>query len=356
MCPGLICCDLELLNTLFNELHTCRKKTYMVIQRKLPTYADVEDLDDQQFIIHEPVARGESKQSELFFGICNLYMCFTVYQMDSKVHFYMAKSQRGVCKTARSVEDPPAHNQTKTVTISGDNHDRRSTSEEVNILEENLASLRSINEVPHISAMVARKRVLISEETIQADLLFDDADGVDCMLKPQVLLKPQGLLLELPKVLVVPKVLADNSTIVPMIIRPTDASQTSEGEEGLYGSICSKTGSKKRGQKQKKKVSSVKLGRNKDEGNLSEEHHDQDDHNHTAFVYEDPDLERKSDETEQLLTQKKKGKGILIEEPKKKKLSLQQTSFGDFAHDEEVASERSSRNGMHKKKRKRLED
>ncbi|GKA37737.1 hypothetical protein Tco_0724302 [Tanacetum coccineum] len=69
---------------------------------------------------------------------------------------------------------------------------------------------------------------------------------------------------------------------------------------------------KKRGKKQKKKVSSVKLGRNKDEGNLSEEHHDQDehgqdDHNHTAFVYEDfdatnavvADLERKSDETEE---------------------------------------------------------
>ncbi|GJY02877.1 retrovirus-related pol polyprotein from transposon TNT 1-94 [Tanacetum coccineum] len=59
---------------------------------------------------------------------------------------------------------------------------------------------------------------------------------------------------------------------------------------------------KKRGKKQKKKVSSVKLGRNKDESNLSEENNDQDDH--TAFVYEDfdatdavtPDLERKSDE------------------------------------------------------------
>ncbi|GKD75497.1 hypothetical protein Tco_1333779, partial [Tanacetum coccineum] len=41
--------------------------------------------------------------------------------------------------------------------------------------------------------------------------------------------------------------------------------------------------------KQKKKVSSVKLGRNNDESNLSEEHHDQDDHHHTAFVYEDVD-------------------------------------------------------------------
>ncbi|GJR60112.1 hypothetical protein Tco_1502274 [Tanacetum coccineum] len=72
---------------------------------------------------------------------------------------------------------------------------------------------------------------------------------------------------------------------------------------------------KKRGKKQKKKVSSVKLGRNKDESNLSEEHHDQDDHHHTAFVYEDvdateavvtPDLERKSDETEEVLIEEEK--------------------------------------------------
>ncbi|GJV23453.1 hypothetical protein Tco_1376148 [Tanacetum coccineum] len=45
------------------------------------------------------------------------------------------------------------------------------------------ASLRVINEVPHIRAMVAGKRILISEETIRADLLFDDADGVECFPK-----------------------------------------------------------------------------------------------------------------------------------------------------------------------------
>ncbi|GJY72176.1 hypothetical protein Tco_0475879, partial [Tanacetum coccineum] len=45
------------------------------------------------------------------------------------------------------------------------------------------ASLRVIYEVPHIRAMVAGKRVLISKETIRADLLFDDADGVDCFPK-----------------------------------------------------------------------------------------------------------------------------------------------------------------------------
>ncbi|GJR29192.1 hypothetical protein Tco_1105424 [Tanacetum coccineum] len=45
------------------------------------------------------------------------------------------------------------------------------------------ASLRVINEVSHIRAMVAGKRILISEETIRADLLFDDANGVDCFPK-----------------------------------------------------------------------------------------------------------------------------------------------------------------------------
>ncbi|GKF56554.1 hypothetical protein Tco_0166894, partial [Tanacetum coccineum] len=79
---------------------------------------------------------------------------------------------------------------------------------------------------------------------------------------------------------------------------------------------------KKRGKKQKKKVSSVKLGRNEDESNLSEEHHGQDDHNHTAFVYEDfdatddvtPDLERKSDEIEQVKSDETEQ--VLIEEEK----------------------------------------
>ncbi|GJX86471.1 hypothetical protein Tco_0337245 [Tanacetum coccineum] len=45
------------------------------------------------------------------------------------------------------------------------------------------ASLRVINEVPHIRATVAGKKVLISEATIRADLLFDDANGVDCFSK-----------------------------------------------------------------------------------------------------------------------------------------------------------------------------
>ncbi|GKD83287.1 hypothetical protein Tco_1350126, partial [Tanacetum coccineum] len=90
----------------------------------------------------------------------------------------------------------------------------------------------------------------------------------------------------------------------------TDASQTSGGDEGLLDLYALnrenlKKRRKKQRKKQRKKVSSVKLGRNKDESNLSEENNDQDDH--TAFVYEDfdatafvtPDLERKNDETEE---------------------------------------------------------
>ncbi|GJZ12811.1 hypothetical protein Tco_0548041 [Tanacetum coccineum] len=71
---------------------------------------------------------------------------------------------------------------------------------------------------------------------------------------------------------------------------------------------------RKKQKKQKKKVSSVKLGRNKDEGTLSEEHYVQDDY--TAYPFFDdivdkdaavtPDLERKSDETEEINIEEKK--------------------------------------------------
>ncbi|GJZ72303.1 hypothetical protein Tco_0636154 [Tanacetum coccineum] len=45
------------------------------------------------------------------------------------------------------------------------------------------ASLKVINDVPHIRAKVAGKTILISEATIRADLLFDDENGVDCFPK-----------------------------------------------------------------------------------------------------------------------------------------------------------------------------
>ncbi|GJS07181.1 hypothetical protein Tco_0363977 [Tanacetum coccineum] len=211
---------------------------------------------------------------------------------------------------------------------------------------------------------------------------------------------------------------------------PTDASQTSGGDEGLLDVYALNTPlvkhhalwvenqnlkkQKRRRKKHKKKVSSVKMGRNKDEGTLSEEHNVQEED--TAHPFFDdiadqdaavtPDLERKSDETEEVNIEEKeasnvrsgdteeldlettqstarqeeqlkaaevlvaisrprglsipgpiqtqpqqptqgtdtqgtdpkdKGKGILVEEPKKKKLTLQQIRALETTNDEEVA-------------------
>ncbi|GJW89115.1 ribonuclease H-like domain, reverse transcriptase, RNA-dependent DNA polymerase [Tanacetum coccineum] len=243
------------------------------------------------------------------------------------------------------------------------------------------ASLRVINEVPHIRAMVAGKRVLISEETIRADLLFDDADGVDCFPKQVIWdslrdigyealaaeeahsTSPHSRAASSPRdAQGTPAQSAAQASISQGTADLQDESQTSGGDEGLldlyalnrevrrlkkqtisqakqihklkaklkklskgvqpvveHHALWVKSQNlkkqKKRRKKQKKKVSSVKLGRNKDESNLSEEHHDQDDHHHTAFVYEDvdateavvtPDLERKSDETEEVLIEEEK--------------------------------------------------
>ncbi|GJV52503.1 putative ribonuclease H-like domain-containing protein [Tanacetum coccineum] len=478
----------------------------------------------------------------------------------------------------------------------------------------------TINEVPHIRAMVAGKRILISEETIRADLLFDDADGVDCFPKQVIwdslrdigyeghitngtpflmyprfiqlflnkqlegVTRPQSFLpsvtlpskvftfmrknspkfsgritpltspmLEVITALAaeeahstsphsraassprdaqgtpaqsaaqasIPQGTADSQGTAevqgtadsqgtaeaqgaadipqsPNDYTPTDESQTSGGDEGLLDlyalnrevrRLKKQTISqakqihklkaklkklskgvqpvvkhhafwvesqnlkkqRKRRKKQRKKVSSVKLGRNKDESNLSEENNDQDDH--TAFVT--PDLERKNDETEerksneteeviieekdtsdvksgdteeldlekiqstarqstvtprtlnfddetgpsspirptqeeeseeqfkddefladlnrtrglsipgpmqsqpqqpiQATDPKEKGKGILVEEPKKKKLTLQQIRALETAHDEEIAR-KAQEEWNAEEERKRLED
>ncbi|GJS22930.1 hypothetical protein Tco_0451562 [Tanacetum coccineum] len=347
------------------------------------------------------------------------------------------------------------------------------------------ASLRVINDVPHIRAMVAGKKILISEETIRADLLFDDAHGVDCFPKQVIwdslrdigyegnlaqltfskpLFSPQWkylvhvllhclspkstsweqfgtniasalvglatnqkfnfslMILEgvsrpknfLPLVTLPSKVFtfmrkhsskfsgritpltpfmlevatalaaeanstartqstaevqdtatAQDTTAIPKSpndYTPTDASQTSGGDEGLLDLyalnrevkrlkrqtlsqakqitklktklkklsnmvtpvvkhhtfwVASQEQKKRRKKlkKQKKKVSSVKLGRNKDEGTLSEEHYGQEDFTAEPFfddfVDKDAaDLERKSDETEEINIEEKEASNV----------------------------------------------
>ncbi|GJT18377.1 hypothetical protein Tco_0877083 [Tanacetum coccineum] len=79
---------------------------------------------------------------------------------------------------------------------------------------------------------------------------------------------------------------------------------------------------KRQRKKHKKKVSSVKVGRNKDEGTLSEEHYVQEDYTADVF-FEDivdrnaavtPDFERKSDETEALERKSDETEEINVEE------------------------------------------
>ncbi|GJY81533.1 hypothetical protein Tco_0494284 [Tanacetum coccineum] len=87
---------------------------------------------------------------------------------------------------------------------------------------------------------------------------------------------------------------------------------------------------------------------NKDESNLSEENNDQDQDDHTAFVYEDfdatdavtPDLERKSDETEEVIIEEEKDT-FDVKSGDTEELDLEriQKSFGD-AHDEGSMLER----------------
>ncbi|GJY34341.1 ribonuclease H-like domain-containing protein [Tanacetum coccineum] len=312
------------------------------------------------------------------------------------------------------------------------------------------ASLRVINDVPHIRAMVAGKKILISEETIRADLLFDDANGVDCFPKQVIwdllrdigyegnlaqltfskpLFSPQWKYLRLsinftcvlspkstswnklgtniasaldytldsPYVKVVTALAAEEEHSTSPHSRaasfardaqgtPTQSAaqasiSTAQDTAGTQGTTLAqdtaedqglldlyalnrevrrlkkqtlsqaklirklkaklkklskfvqpvvkhhalwvesqnlKKRRKRQRKKHKKKVSSVKLGRNKDEGTLSEEHYVQDDYTADPF-FEDvvdkdaavtPDLERKSDETEEINIEEKKASDV----------------------------------------------
>ncbi|GJV37405.1 hypothetical protein Tco_1409882 [Tanacetum coccineum] len=117
---------------------------------------------------------------------------------------------------------------------------------------------------------------------------------------------------------------------------PTDASQTSGGDEGLLDVYAlnrevkrlkrqtlsqakliqsqNLKKQKRRRKKHKKKVSSVKLGRNKDEGTLSEEHNVQEEDTTHHFADQDaavtPDVERKSDGTEEVNIEEKEPSNV----------------------------------------------
>ncbi|GKC76178.1 hypothetical protein Tco_1126952 [Tanacetum coccineum] len=112
------------------------------------------------------------------------------------------------------------------------------------------ASLKVINDVPHIRAKVAGKKILISEATIRADLLFDDENGVE--FSTQVLAHSSTYCFIVTRYRFLSKVL----------LTPKDAEIP------------------------------VKLGRNKDEGTLSEEHYVQEEDTADPFFEDIADKDR----------------------------------------------------------------
>ncbi|GKE50295.1 hypothetical protein Tco_1481553, partial [Tanacetum coccineum] len=48
--------------------------------------------------------------------------------------------------------------------------------------------VRMINDVAHINAKVAGKKILVSEASVRIDLMFNDEDGTDCFDNQKLLL------------------------------------------------------------------------------------------------------------------------------------------------------------------------
>ncbi|GJV22395.1 hypothetical protein Tco_1371415 [Tanacetum coccineum] len=240
------------------------------------------------------------------------------------------------------------------------------------------ASLRSINEVPHIRAMVAGKRVLISEETIRADLLFDDTDGIDCFPKQVIwdsLRSDIGY--EGPKstsweqfgtnIASALVGLATNQKFnfslmimngmlghIANVTLPQEVITKLAAEEAHSESLHSRAESSPRDAQgtpaQSDAQASISQGTAEAQGTAdipqSPNDYTPTDESQTSGGDERQEAKEEgvfsqTGETQGTDTQgtvpKDKGKGILVEEPKKKKLTLQQIRALETTNDEEVA-------------------
>ncbi|GJV95401.1 hypothetical protein Tco_1546978 [Tanacetum coccineum] len=217
------------------------------------------------------------------------------------------------------------------------------------------ASLRVINDVPHIRAMVAGKKILISEETIRADLLFDDANGVDCFPKQPTV-----------EVLGYDDIVDKDAAVAPDIDRKSNETEVLERKSDETEEINI----------EEKEASNVKSGDTEeldlettqstarqstitprtlnfeDEAGPSSplrpiqvmESEEQLKVAEVLVAISRPrglsipgSIQTQPQQSSQGTDPKDKGKGILVEEPKKKKLTLQQIRALETTNDEEVA-------------------
>ncbi|GKB54483.1 hypothetical protein Tco_0905236 [Tanacetum coccineum] len=215
------------------------------------------------------------------------------------------------------------------------------------------ASLRVINDVPHIRAMVAGKKILISEETIRADLLFDDAHGVDCFPKQVIwdLLRDigyEGNLAQLTfsKPLFSPQWKKSDET-EEINIEEKEASNVKSGDtEELDLETVQSTA-------RQSTITPRTLNFSDEAGPSSPIRPTQNIEPEEQFKVDEvlADISRprglsipgpiqsqpQPQQPSQATDPKDKGKGILVEEPKKKKLTLQQIRALETTNDEEVA-------------------
>ncbi|GJY91651.1 hypothetical protein Tco_0507433 [Tanacetum coccineum] len=240
----------------------------------------------------------------------------------------------------------------------------------------------------HIFTPVYWQKILFLE-ILRADLLFDDAHGVDCFPKQVIwdMLRDigyEGHISNGTPFLMYPRNEARSSRLQiqsqrtaevqgtadfqgtaephgaadisksPNDYTPTDASQTSGGDEGLLDLYAlnrevrrlkkqtlsqGQTNSQAQGQTQN-------LSKwNKEEGTLSEEHYVQDDYTADPF-FEDivdkdaavtPDLERKSDETEEINIEEKKASDVKSGDTEELDLEVVQKPEEQFKVDEVLA-------------------
>ncbi|GJZ01294.1 hypothetical protein Tco_0519255 [Tanacetum coccineum] len=154
--------DLDLLTPSMNYIPV-RKENYADSKEQGISCDDVEDLDDQQFIVHtaqpmHPEERTAAKEVPLSSTEQALHD-------ELNADFYQIIDFLTGCSINYSLLVDPD--------LIGPWLQQFWAT----------ASLKVINDVPHIRAKVAGKKILISEATIRADLLFDDENGVDCFPK-----------------------------------------------------------------------------------------------------------------------------------------------------------------------------
>ncbi|GJV56158.1 hypothetical protein Tco_1457163 [Tanacetum coccineum] len=203
------------------------------------------------------------------------------------------------------------------------------------------ATLKVINDVPHIRAKVAGKKILISEATIRADLLFDDENGVDCFPKQVIwdtlrdigyeALHGNNMGQNIGRLLLITPLTPSMLEVVTALAAEEEQSTSPHSRAASYAREAQGTPTQRAAHSLKccsfSKVLlipptytsvQVKLGRNKDEGTLSEEHNVQEEDTTHPF-FDDiadkdaaitPDLERKSDETEEVNIEEKEASNV----------------------------------------------